>query len=1002
MSPLIERLGWTLLHSLWQGALIWAAVEIALLALRSAAARTRYAVACAALGLFALAPVVTFLRLDLPARLHSNEHIGVTVAKNSPVGDSATAPLSKPEPVAGPAYASTPHPAARLRPFLPWLVYAWLCGSMWCCARLTVGWRISRRMAISGLQPLPAEIEGLFRSVRTRLGIDRAVRIGRSAAVQVPTVIGWWRPVVLWPAGVAAGVSPAQIEALLAHELAHIARHDFAVNLLQAVTEALFFYHPAAHAINRHIRREREHACDDIAVALTHDSLGYAQALATLETARAPVPLALAATGDGQLLARIRRLLRVPDAPPREAASLALPALIAAGAYLVLLLAAPVLTAQVLTARERIAQIQATAPDKAVTYHFGEKMHVSGELRAPDGSLLVTDANLLAMGQADNVPYAVGFDARHGAFAEEMQAGEFSLEGRVRGFAPFFVGPFYPDPKTRAVAPIVITLARGFPQRLVVLDDTGQPLAGVRLQGWICTPEGAAMPNKVSSTWATDEHGVAFLENVDARTVIDLSSTKAGFQDDHKTFNHLAPDVPVTWTLRRAVPTTNQVVDASTGMPLAGVKVQLASLHPTYLASSPDDDANILAVTDAAGQFTLDTLNPTWNYRVFLKSIDHALVAVAVTSGKNSVFRLQRGFRVAGTVHGLPPGDATLRCRSYVPIGSTLLTFSKQNQVLRGDGDARAFAFDHLPAGDVTLSIGERSLKIKLQADKLNVQFDATIAANSHRHVVVHFRTPGSEAPPTGSLTAAFEPSGVKLIALHDGSAEFDVVTPDKVDLAPGGLIGYWFAEQTLEVATAPAPFELTLDVIPAGAIHGRWLESDGSIVRNASIWCLVTDPAKSVGRASLGLDVETMRPVRDAAFTLTPLPLGGSYSVVVSHDLNFVQSSPIAITADAPLANLELRRKPGVDIEVQVVDVTGASIPGVSVYLEYIPSSSHSFSSLAGTTDGVGKFTLRDINFNVPGRYEIRTQKDEWRPRKVALTRWTATPVVITVERMP
>jgi beta-lactamase regulating signal transducer with metallopeptidase domain len=1007
MNSLIERLGWTLLHSLWQGALIWVLVEITLVTLRSAAARTRYAVACAALGLFALAPVVTFLRLDLPARLHTNEYLGASFAKNSPAGDSATASLLPPAPAVGSAYPSRPLFAARLRPFLPWLVYAWLCGSMWSCARLTVGWRISRRISISGLQPLPAEIEDLFRSVRMRLGIDRAVRIGRSAAVQVPTVIGWWRPVILWPAGIAAGISPAQIEALLAHELAHIARHDFAVNLLQAVSEALFFYHPAAHAINRHIRREREHACDDVAVALTHDSLGYAQALAALEITRAPVPLAVAASGDGQLLTRVRRLLRVSAAPPREAVSFALPALVAAGAYLILLLAAPVLTAQVLTARERIAQIQATAPDNLVVYQPGEKMRFSGELHAPDGSLLDVDATLSGSARTNNTTYGMAFTARHGTFAKEIEAGEFSLGGWVRGFAPFIVGPFHPDPKTRTISPILVTLTRGFPTQLVVSDETGQPLPGVKLMGWIT--EGVAAPSKTYGTWTTDEHGIVSLENVDDRTVIDLLSAKPGFQDDHKTFDRFAPDAPLTWTLRRAVPTTNQVVDASTGAPLPGVKVQLASRESGNFASNPDRDDNILAITDATGRFTLDTLNPAWNYRVFLKSPDHALVTETVASGTSKVFRLQRGLSVAGTVQGLPPGDATLRCRIDVPIDSTMRTISQRTLVLKGDENTRAFAFEHVPPGSVTLSVNEHSLEINLHADETAVRFDTSPHATSHRQVKIHFRTPGSEVP-AGALVATLSaveqhgpPSPRRLIVpLQAGSAEFEVISPSKVELVPARLLGFWFAPQTIEVPDVPGQLEVTLDATPAGAIHGRWLEPDGSIVREAFISCLVIDPPKTMGRSPLGLEAATDGPARDAVFTLTPLPFEGTYALLLHHDLNFTQSRPIAVTADMPLTNVELRRKPGVDLEVRVVNATGAPIPGVPLSLEYLPGESTSFSTLAGTTDGVGRFTLHDINFDVPGRYKIIARIDEWHSRGVPLTPSTPRPVMITIDHAP
>ena len=136
----------------------------------------------------------------------------------------------------------------------------------------------------------------------------RAVRLGESLLVDVPSVVGWLRPVILVPAGAFVGLSASQVDALLGHELAHVLRQDFLINLFQSIADVVFFYHPAVRAINRGIRAERENACDDIAVALTGDPVGYAAALARLEETRHPA-LLLAASGEGTLLGRIRRLV---------------------------------------------------------------------------------------------------------------------------------------------------------------------------------------------------------------------------------------------------------------------------------------------------------------------------------------------------------------------------------------------------------------------------------------------------------------------------------------------------------------------------------------------------------------------------------------------------------------------------------------------------------------------------------------------------------------------
>src|SRR4029453_16064180 len=129
---------------------------------------------------------------------------------------------------------------------------------------------------------------------------------------EVPTVIGWMRPVILLPVAAVAALTPAQVEAILAHELSHIRRHDYAVNLLQTIAETLLFYHPAVWWVSKRIRAEREHCCDDVAVRVCGDAVSYAHALAELESWRVTSTVMAVAATDGSLLARVRRILREP------------------------------------------------------------------------------------------------------------------------------------------------------------------------------------------------------------------------------------------------------------------------------------------------------------------------------------------------------------------------------------------------------------------------------------------------------------------------------------------------------------------------------------------------------------------------------------------------------------------------------------------------------------------------------------------------------------------
>src|SRR5215471_4750401 len=185
----------------------------------------------------------------------------------------------------------------------------WFAGAAACSVRLLAGWISATSLRRSHHAPAPPAWQQALDRLMKRMHVSRPVRLLATDRVDSPSVVGWLRPVILAPAGVLCGLAPEQVEALLAHELAHVLRHDYLVNLLQGVAEAVLFYHPAVWWVSSQIRAERELCCDDLAVAASGDVLTYARALAELETLRpSRARLAIAADG-GSLLKRIARLI---------------------------------------------------------------------------------------------------------------------------------------------------------------------------------------------------------------------------------------------------------------------------------------------------------------------------------------------------------------------------------------------------------------------------------------------------------------------------------------------------------------------------------------------------------------------------------------------------------------------------------------------------------------------------------------------------------------------
>ena len=310
MRDWIEITGWTLLHFVWQGALLGVAVAGILWLCRSRSAKTRYAVASGGLVALLAAPVVTAAVLWQAARtaepFGSADRTATRALGSGSTGGHALIAANSMDAV-----------HARLAAALPGVVAIWLAGVSLLLVRMGGGlWRV-HRLHEAGLAAPASRWQEVAARLASRLGLSNAVRVVESRLVGTPTVVGWMRPIVLLPVAALANLSPAQVEAILAHELAHIRRHDYLVNLLQSLGETVLFYHPAVWWVSGRIRAEREHCCDDVAVMVSGDHVSYAAALAALEEWRVGKAAPALGATDGPLGGRARRILDQPsDARP--------------------------------------------------------------------------------------------------------------------------------------------------------------------------------------------------------------------------------------------------------------------------------------------------------------------------------------------------------------------------------------------------------------------------------------------------------------------------------------------------------------------------------------------------------------------------------------------------------------------------------------------------------------------------------------------------------------
>ena len=301
MADALHLLGWSLLHFVWQAAILALALGAILAAARKAAAQVRYAACCGTMALMALCPVATFAYLAITAGDAAREDIVAVASRRGPLPPNAgwkltTATLAE-------------RISAEADQRMPWILAAWMLGVALLLSRAIGAGVAVRRLKSEAIAPVSEGLAGLAREVAARLGISQAFGFFASHAVSAPMVIGWLKPVVLFPAASLMELSPEQFEAILLHELAHIRRRDYLVNATQVAMETLLFYHPAVWWVSRKIRQEREHCCDDLVVAATGSPLVYVKALYLLEEQRSTGPELAVGGNGGQLKMRIKRLL---------------------------------------------------------------------------------------------------------------------------------------------------------------------------------------------------------------------------------------------------------------------------------------------------------------------------------------------------------------------------------------------------------------------------------------------------------------------------------------------------------------------------------------------------------------------------------------------------------------------------------------------------------------------------------------------------------------------
>jgi beta-lactamase regulating signal transducer with metallopeptidase domain/uncharacterized GH25 family protein len=1030
-TPACQHLVAALLHTLWQGAIIAALLFGLLRQLTAKQAKQRYVCALAALCLVVLGGLVTWSILN-----YEPTQASVTQAVASSDGQTVQA-------ATGSTFHDSPDktsppllPSPERQPWQTWALGTWLMGSILMLIRMAMTMVGARQLRRQCCRLEQGDILELVESLCTQMHITRPVPVFVSEHLSVPGVIGCIWPTLLLPVSVTTGIPTEDLKAILSHELNHIKRYDYLVNVFQMVIEALLFFNPMIWWISRQIRIEREACCDAASIALTGQRLKYAEVLVAWTARLRENALASGVTGfagqenSSTVVDRIKRITLAGHRPrlniswPMAGVTIGLSLLCLIGLWQGTNLAVSV-AARILTPQERIEKL--TEISRNYDYASGgddkeDSIQVSGIIRTWNGKPLPNkiDARLDIQSRgytSTSYTGATRLEAQpdQARFQGKAGYGELWIMASAQGYATAIVGPLELKPG-KDLLDMEVVLHDGFVGQIQVVNEAGHPVEKASIRGGY--PHGS---HSYSSNirLSTDANGLGKLEHASNQSMT-LTVTAPGYEPQSMQGINLDPKEPWVVVLQKAHPITGTVVSKDTGLPIANAELRLirfkqenSSHHEATPKSAPD------TLTDTKGFFSMDQTRQGWQHLVHVTADGYGHVYLDdLPAGKQGLLvELGPPKPIRGTI----TGDLSLleKDKSGQPVIAVENRYPNYGnpsgrasvRIANGTG---LFEIDDYWGQTVILKAGYKELRLNLEEDELeNIVFNLDAAGT--RKVVLKFDVPEDMPPMQGQIKVhtIMDRNGPRITSqdleypkIIDNQVSFQATVPCEFSykLAPERKVplGYWFEDSDrFKVPAGQEPLVVHVPVYPAGAIYGQILRPDGTVANKAKA-SLVTVKRPDVMKSGFNLAGLLSDKTTLGTYNATPLPLGGTYAIMAYEGYAFAMTKPFTVDEATPMIEADLQLPKGVTVTGRLLDPDGK--PAFStVSLHVSVKRGKASSGLGGVDtkpDKDGRFVFENVNPGPGGSCEVYVYgQTGFRPAKQEI-KDLRKPVIIQLER--